>query len=173
MILPSETQDLVMSSALSSTRKRGISPKKKDRIMAKMISVLLGFIDYILNTTTLHSYLPVNCSVILCPGQFTHRQNIVWHKSPVEDHLVRAINDTLEIGPMSKDLDQFSVYEKGQTSSRSSAAFLYLTCNSNNYITSYPLQLKRKFALAMRPLSTLINLSAFNEHWCCVKTWQL
>ena len=39
---------------------------------------------------------------------------------------MRAINDTLEIGPMSKDLDQFSVYDKGQTSFRSSAAFLYL-----------------------------------------------
>ena len=37
---------------------------------------------------------------------------------------MRAINDTLEIGPMSKDLlDQFSVYEKAF---RSSAAFLYL-----------------------------------------------
>ena len=97
--------------------------------MAK-ISLLLGSRDYILKTTTLHIYLPVNGSVILRPGQFPHRQNITWRMSPVEEHLVRPINDTLEIGPMSKDLDQFSasywVYDKGQTSFRSSAAFLYL-----------------------------------------------
>ena len=35
--------------------------------------VLLGFRDYILNSTTLHIYLLVNGSVILRPGQFPHR----------------------------------------------------------------------------------------------------
>ena len=98
--------------------------------MAK-ISVLLGFRDYILNTTTLHIYLPLNGSVILRAGQFPYRtsKHCMAYKSPVENHLVRAINDTLEItGPlaMSKDLEKFSVYEKGQTSFRSSAALLYL-----------------------------------------------
>jgi hypothetical protein len=58
--------------------------------------------NYILDRTALDIYLTINGSAVLSPGNYPR---IKWYYNAVEERLVRQLNDTLEIGPMSKDLD--------------------------------------------------------------------